>query len=336
MQESQRLSDMEPYITVNWRVGDQWLGEFDNALETLATVKHDTFPFAVAIHLTDPDVLLADQTRRTRQMAWIIGLASLAAAVGWWTSWRAYCTQVALAKQKDNFASSVSHELRAPIASIRIMAESLESGRAEGEGKRHQYAQMIAGECARLGSLVENVLAFSRLESGSDAFEFEDCDARAVLQAAIDLMGPAAIEREMKFEIRDLEIEAETGEDNSAEMGVSMDAAWVGRALVNLLDNALKYASARTTVTASVKRNAAGDGVIFSIANEGSAIPLSERERIFDKFYRRGSELTRESQGVGIGLSLVRHIAEAHSGRAWVDSDQSSNRFFIEIQNTLD
>ncbi|MEZ5302421.1 MAG: HAMP domain-containing sensor histidine kinase [Verrucomicrobiales bacterium] len=289
----------------------------------LAAYQHPEAPLRAEIVLSDEKALFAPQRSRTRRVALVIGAAAAAAGAGWLASWRAFKQQVALAAMKDNFASSVSHELRAPIASIQLMAESLASGRAAGEDKGREYARLIAGECARLGSLVENVLAFSRLESGREAFEIEECDAGAAARAAADLMRPVAAQR-------GIEIEFEDAGEQGGELAAKMDARWVTRALVNLIDNAVKYGPPDQPVAVRAQP-LAGGGVRFTVADGGDPIPAAERARIFERFYRRGSELTRETQGVGIGLSLVQRIAELHGGAAFANPLDSGNEIGFTI-----
>ena len=124
-----------------------------------------------------------------------------------------------------------------------------------------------------------------------------------------------------------MEIEVEA--PPAGELSAEVDARALGRVLVNLIDNAIKYAPADTPISVTAERN--GDvGVRIAVADKGEPIPSAERGRIFEKFYRSGSELTRETEGVGIGLSLVSHIAEAHGGRVGVESTPAGNRFVFD------
>jgi signal transduction histidine kinase len=236
----------------------------------------------------------------------------LAAGIGWFAAWRAFVRQRQLATMKDNFVSAVSHELKAPIAAIGLMAEEL----GAGSEKRIDYTRLIAGECARLGSLVENVLDYARIESGSDEFNFEEADIGELVRAAAELMRSPAAEHGI-----DIRVESPP----AGELCATVDARAIGRAVVNLLDNAIKYAPPEKLITLT----AAEDRI--TITDKGNPIPAAEREQIFARFYRSGCELTRETKGVGIGLSLVSHIAKSHSGKAWVESDKTGNCFILQI-----
>jgi len=280
--------------------------------EVLAAGANSDTKVGIEIFVTDPAQLFEPVKKRSQRTAFLIALAVLAAGIGWFAAYRAFVRQQQLSAMKDNFVSAVSHELKAPIASIGLMAEELR----EGSDKREEYTRLIAGECSRLGSLVDNVLDYARIESGTEAFAFEEADIGELVRAAAELMRPSAAERGIEIDVEAPPV---------GELCAIVDARAIGRALVNLLDNAVKYAPSKSEVTIKAE-----DSTI-TVADTGHPIPAGEREQIFERFVRSGSELTRETKGVGIGLSLVRHIAEAHGGKAWVDATAEGNRFSIKF-----
>ena len=211
---------------------------------------------------------------------------------------------------KSNFVSSVSHELRAPIASVRLMAESLDRGKITDPGKQRDYFRFISQECRRLSALIENVLDFARIEQGRKQYEFEAADLAALVRNTITLMEPCAAERRVRLVLQ-LPPAAPEG------LPVTVDAKALQQALVNLVDNAIKHSAPETVVTLGLET---GDPLRLWVEDHGPGIPPEEHARIFERFYRRGSELRRETQGVGIGLSIVKHIVEAHHGRIVVRS----------------
>lgn len=284
----------------------------DPEAEVLSMANDPMSKVRAEIVFTDRDAFFKPIRQRSVRTAWLIAFAVLAAGIGWFAAWRAFVRQRQLVAMKDNFVSAVSHELKAPIAAIGLMAEEL----GAGSEKRVEYTRLIAGECARLGSLVENVLDYARIESGSDEFNFEEADLGELVRAAAELMRPPAAERGIEIQVQ---------APPAGEHCAIVDARAIGRAVVNLLDNAIKYAPSEKSITLT----AGGDCI--SVADKGIPIPASERRQIFERFYRSGSELTRETKGVGIGLSLVSHIAKAHSGKAWVESDKTGNRFILQI-----
>ncbi len=300
----------------------------------------------VAIHLASPDLLY--QVQRARQG--LFGLLILASAgavlVGFVASWRAFAKQQRLSELKSNFVSSVSHELRAPIASVRLLTESLERGKVAEPVRQREYFRFILQECRRLSALIENVLDFSRIEQGRREYEFEPTDVAALAAATVKLMEPNAAEKQVTLVF-------------SQDPGLAMrdlhpllDGRAIQQALVNLVDNAIKHSPPGESVTveltvsgegaegppgpglgeACAPSQPPGSALSITVSDHGPGIPSEEHARIFERFYRRGSELRRETQGVGIGLSIVKHIVEAHGGRVTVQSEVGKgSRFVMEL-----
>ncbi len=283
--------------------------------------------FTINLELGRPELLYA----RYRQRLWLaVGLvlsATAAAGIGLAGAWRAFRRQERLAEMTSNFVSSVSHELRAPLASVRLMAESLDQGRIENVEKQKEYFRLIGQECSRLSSLVENVLDFSRIHQGRKRYEFEPTDLAALIRQTVRLMEPGASARDVNLLLSELPAGCE-------ELQPSWDGQAVQQALVNLIDNAIKHSPAGSQVIVACETaGKAEDAVIrVSVSDQGQGIPDEERERIFEPFYRSGVELRRETRGIGIGLSIVKHVAEAHGGRITLESSPGQgSRFTMEL-----
>ena len=297
--------------------------------------------FQVRVFLADAAVLYAQQ----RQRAWLFGGLILAAAgtalVGLLAAQRAFRRQLRLNEMKSNFVSSVSHELRAPIASVRLLAESLDRGKVTDEAKRRDYFRLIGQECRRLSSLIENVLDFSRIDQGRKQYEFEPTDLPALVSQTVKLLEPYAAERQVTLRLL---------QPSTFHLQPSLDGKALQQALVNLIDNAVKHSPAGSEVEIVLSDSRApraphdpppatdslapspSPRISLSVTDHGPGIPAVEHERIFEPFHRLGSELRRETTGVGIGLSIVKHIVEAHGGRVRVESEAGKgSRFTVEL-----
>jgi signal transduction histidine kinase len=279
----------------------------------------------LGVYLTSSDALFKQQQARAFWFGSLLVAAGTSAVVGFFAAYRAFRRQLRLSELKSNFVSSVSHELRAPIASVRLMSESLDRGTIPDESRRREYFRFIVQECRRLSALVENVLDFSRIEQGRKEYEFEPTDVMELTRQTVKLMEPAATEREVALGLV-------LPESPGPATQPCVDGRAVQQALVNLVDNALKHSPRGSTVTVGLEE-ANGNGMVrLWVDDNGPGIPLEEQERIFERFYRCGSELTRQTQGVGIGLSIVKHIAEAHGGRVMIRSAPGKgSRFTLEL-----
>ncbi len=280
--------------------------------------------------LADRNLLYARQRQRQIIFGGLMAFSVAAALIGFAAARRAFNTQLQLSEAKSNFVSSVSHELRAPIASVRLMAESLERGKVNEPQKQNEYFQFIVQECRRLSSLIENVLDFSRIEQGRKQYEFEPTDFAALTSETVKLMEPYAAEKGVILETSLVAPERQNSALRTPYSELEVDGRAIQQALVNLIDNAIKHSPKGSTVKVALEYDASVTRLW--IEDHGPGIPPVEHAKIFERFYRLGSELRRETQGVGIGLSIVKHIVEAHGGRVTVRSNVGQgSRFTIEL-----
>jgi signal transduction histidine kinase len=296
--------------------------------------------FRLDFNLASRELMFSSERRRAFRFGALIAVAAAAAIAGFLAAYRAFRRQLHLSEMKSNFVSSVSHELRAPIASVRLMAEGLERGKIQDPGKQHEYFRFIVQECRRLSSLIENVLDFSRIEQGRKEYEFEPTDVAALAEQTVRLMNTYADERQIRimFQVK------------GGPLPVEMDGKAIQQALVNLIDNAIKHSVSGSTITVgldfentaapqtghSTDAPSATPRVHLWVEDHGEGIPPEEHERIFERFYRLGSELRRETQGVGIGLSIVKHIVEAHGGKIIVRSAPGQGSRFTIVLPLID
>jgi signal transduction histidine kinase len=227
------------------------------------------------------------------------------------------------AQLKADFVANVSHDLKTPLSVIRMFAETLELGRVRDEGRRHEYFRVIARESERLSRLIDNVLNFSRVEAGRRTYELEPTAIEPLVRDTLDAFAYPLAQRGFKVEVSVAPALPE----------VPLDADAVGQALANLVDNAIKYSDERCTVR--VDARLADGGLALSVSDEGIGIPRDEHARIFEKFYRVGRSDTQGRRGSGVGLALVRHVAEAHRGRVTVESEPGhGSRFTLWLPLT--
>jgi signal transduction histidine kinase len=280
--------------------------------------------FVMQIRLTDRNLLYAKQRQLQFIFGALIAASALAALIGFIAAYGAFRHQQQLGEMKSNFVSSVSHELRAPIASMRLLAESLQRGKVSGETKQREYFGFLVQESRRLSSLIENILDFSRIEQGRKKYQFEPTDLDFLVEQTVKLMQPCAVERGVELKLDKAEA--------SSQAVVHCDGLAVQQALINLIDNAIKHSPKGAVVVIGLERGP--ENFRLWVEDQGAGIPPEEHEKIFERFYRRGSELRRETQGIGIGLSIVKHSVEAHGGRVIVRSAVGQgSRFTIELPN---
>ena len=230
---------------------------------------------------------------------------------------RAAAREVRLGAMKSDFVSNVSHELRTPLASIRVFGELMRSGRVASPDKVREYGEHIENESRRLSQLVENILDFSRIESGRKVYTFAEADLSEVVRGAVASFGVRT--QQVGFTI-DLDVPASPG------LPARVDAGAVDHAICNLLDNALKYSGSSRQAAVRLRRD--GGEAVIEVEDHGVGIPRSEQGRIFDRFYRVGTGAVHEVRGVGLGLAIVRHIVAAHGGTVAVESEPGKGSVF--------
>lgn len=241
--------------------------------------------------------------------ATLAGLLAAALVGGVALALRAADRAVKLSKMKSDFVSNVSHELRTPVASIRVFGELLRTGRAQDPEKVREYGEHIEGETRRLTRLIDNILDFSRIESGRKEYRFADGDLREVVLSVIRTF-------EVRLKAQGFAIELE--QPGAPLPPVRMDADAIAQAFQNLLDNAVKYSGESKEVVVTLR--ATGDHVAVSVRDHGIGIAADEQRKIFERFHRVGTGLVHDVKGSGLGLSLVHHIVAAHGGEVSVVS----------------
>jgi signal transduction histidine kinase len=238
----------------------------------------------------------------------ILGAISLLLTGGIVMTHRNISREMALARLKSDFVSNVSHELRTPLSLIRLYAETLEMGRLKSADKYQEYYSIIRKESERLTALINNILDFSRIEAGRKEYEFRQTDMRELVRNTLESY-------RYQIEQSGFAFEEKIAEDVPS---LSVDREAMARSLLNLVNNALKYSQDQKYIGVNLFRD--NGSVKLEVVDHGIGIPQAEQQKIFDKFYRVGDPLVHNTKGSGLGLSLVRHIVQAHGGEVSVDS----------------
>jgi signal transduction histidine kinase len=255
--------------------------------------------------------------RFVTQSLLILGVLSLFMIGGLVLTYRSVSKEMALAHLKADFVSNVSHELRTPLALIRLYAETLELGRITTQEKKDDYYRIIRKESERLTALINNILDFSRIEAGRKEYDFRETNIAELVSNTLD---------SYRYQIEQQGFAFEQSIDSSIP-AVRVDREAIARALVNLVNNALKYSVNEKFLAVRLYR--ANDRLKLEVVDRGIGITRREQSKIFEKFYRTGDPLVHNTKGSGLGLSLVRHITRAHGGDVEVESTPGKGSKFI-------
>jgi signal transduction histidine kinase len=258
-----------------------------------------------AVYLVDPSRLTRAACTVEITLGLLIAALVLAIGLGSLLIVRSLNAELKLARQKTDFVSNVSHELKTPLTSIRMFSELLAEGRVNDPEKQRSYLNIISAEAARLTRLINNVLDFSRLESGEKQYHFQPCDLTAVARATAQTFRSHLEANSFKFDC----------EFPETAISVRGDADALAQILVNLLSNAEKYSGGQKEIRMEVEcRSTPLPHAEVRVLDRGSGVPAGSGEKIFEKFYRAHDSLSSGIQGSGLGLTLARQIARAHGG----------------------
>lgn len=237
-------------------------------------------------------------------------LNTLALAVGIGFALRAASKEMKISQMKSDFVSNVSHELRTPLSSIRVLGEFLRSGREIEPEKLRKYGEFIETESARLAKLISNILDFANIESGQRSYDLRVGRIEDVVHEALRVY-------EVRLQQRGFAVDVDM--PASPLPAVSIDPDALTQALSNLIDNAIKYSGESRQLRIRAWHEAGS--VRVSVTDFGVGIPGDELRKIFERFHRVSTGLVHDVKGSGLGLSLVKHIVEAHGGTITVTSD---------------
>jgi two-component system phosphate regulon sensor histidine kinase PhoR len=265
-------------------------------------------PWRVQLYLVDTHSVNEALREQSRTYAWTAGSAALGICIIAAGAGFAVNRQLRLHELKSTSVATVAHELRTPLASMRMLVDTLREGRYTSEQQVAEYLDLISSENLRLSRLTDNFLTLSRLERNEHAIHLAPAPARAVIEQAVNSM-------RAKLEMPGCHFTLDAP-DELPEIIADRDA--LALVLANLLDNAVKYTGEDKKI--ALHARAASGRVFIAITDNGLGLSRAERKNIFRQFYQVDQKLSRSRGGCGLGLALVRHIVEAHGGRVDIES----------------
>ena len=272
----------------------------------VATEIGESLPhWEIAAYLLDPGLLNQAANTARLTLGLLIVVLVLAIGIGSWLIVSDLNRQLRLAQQKADFVSSVSHELKTPLTSIRMFSELIAEDRVRDSEKQRSYLNIITAEAARLTRLINNVLDFSRIERGEKKYHFQECDLAKITRDTAESYLP-------HLEANGFQLKCDLPEKSLPVRG---DADALAQIIVNLLSNAEKYSGDQKDIVVEASRRTGP--LAFAevrVLDRGPGVPRDSDEKIFEKFYRTHDSLNSGIQGSGLGLTLARQIARAHGG----------------------
>jgi signal transduction histidine kinase len=287
----------------------------------VATEIGDALPhWEVAAYLVNPAALTQAAHTTELTLGLLIAVLVLAIGIGSWLIVSSLNAELKLARQKTDFVSNVSHELKTPLTSIRMFSELLAENRVSDAAKQRSYLQIITAEAARLTRLINNVLDFSRMERGEKKYDFKPCDLTEIVRATAETFRPHLETTGFKFDC----------ELPSAPISIRGDADALSQIIVNLLSNAEKYSNGGREIAIQLaQKQSPLPHAEIKVLDRGSGIPRGSEEKIFEKFYRAHDSLSSGIQGSGLGLTIARQIARAHGGDVIYETRDGGGSCFV-------
>jgi two-component system, OmpR family, phosphate regulon sensor histidine kinase PhoR len=295
---------------------------YNSARQFLATEFQHKKPFwllkgySMAIELKDQTIADLAKSRSKKDLM-LIGTVDLVLFLGIWLIYRNVRKQIELSQLKSDFVSNVSHEIRTPLALISMYIETLEMGRVKTAEKVKEYYNIILQESQRLTDIVNKILNFSQIESGKRAYSFAPVQLNTLVEKVIATFKVRLEKSEFTFATKLAEGLPE----------IQGDSAAITDALVNLVDNAIKYSNDEKNIEIVTGRTV--KYTFIEVTDKGIGISTNELKHIFDKFYRvTEKNLALKAKGSGLGLTIVKHIIDAHQGQIEVESTKGIGSTF--------
>ena len=254
---------------------------------------------------------------------WAVILLVLMIIVGVFYTLRYVLMETRTARLKSDFVSFISHELKTPLAAIKMLTETIREGRVSGEEEQRECLELIEKESDRLSSLIDKVLAYSRVEREQKVFQFSSCNMAEVVDEAIAIFHVHTADRPREIKLHSVQ----------EISNIQMDRASMVEVVLNLLSNAEKYSPRDTEIEVNIRETVRD--IAVEVVDKGVGIPKRDQRRIFEKFFRADDLLTREVEGTGLGLAFSRYIANVHNGDIKVSSQRDAGSIFtLQLKKT--
>ena len=265
---------------------------------------------------TDPAALARSSTNQQRQ---VLFLFTVVAAVGVVLSGRAVARELGVAELKTEFVSSVSHDLKTPLASIQVLADIIDKGVLPPE-KVQAYGTVIGSEARKLGKLIDGMLEFERINSGGRSYIVETIDLRDPVREAIREVATQLKETGFRTEVR----------LPASPVPFAGNVQALSHALGNVIGNAIKYSEDHRFLR--VELTTEDGNAVIKVHDHGIGLPASERTKIFERFYRVRRDSETDPAGTGLGLPIAQHVVRSHGGAISVESSSKRGSVFrIEL-----
>jgi signal transduction histidine kinase len=272
----------------------------------------------VSFNGVDPFASVGDRQKTIHLWTGLLGVAAMAILIG--LIGRYQMRQMKLTRLKNDFVATVTHELKTPLASMRLLTDTLLEKRYKDETQMREYLELIGRENHRLSRLIDNFLTFSRMERNKRVFDFREVQPGEIVDVALE-----SIREKLVAEGFELKVNVEP-----SLPAIIADRDGLATVLINLLDNACKYSENEKWI--SVRVFADNTDVCFEIVDRGIGMSRKEIKNIFERFYQVDQHLSRKVGGCGLGLAIVKFIIDAHGGRIDVTSERNlGSRFVVRI-----
>jgi signal transduction histidine kinase/tetratricopeptide (TPR) repeat protein len=266
----------------------------------------------------DPKIIDRYVSNRRRLYGVALSLLIAGMALGVVLVLRDVSREQRLAQLRTDFVSNVSHELKTPLTSIRMLAETMRLGRIKKKSAMQEYLSMIVNESERLSRLINTVLDFSKIDQGKKRYVLEPTNLSEVVKSALSVMQNSIKEKGLKLK-----------SSIARNVQTVADADAIEQALLNLLSNAIKYSRERREI--SVRLWTEGESIYIQVADRGLGIQEYDQKRVFEKFYRANIGIKGDTGGAGLGLTVVKDIVDAHDGKIKLESKFGEGTTFTII-----